>query len=131
MCNQIEKFDIDTLVKYVLIQEGLLPFQTPFRITSPAMANWNTILGFPISHDPKPDGRTNFIFLKNQDDVAKAVKQQFINYSENPIKYGLPENPTVGNAINIFDQSGTRNKIKYLEEKIPDFNKDELLKDII
>lgn len=126
-----DPFNIDSLIKNILIHEDLLPFQTPFRITNFSMNNWKTILGYTISHNPKPEGRTNFIFLTNQEDVFKSVKQQFLNYNYNPDKYGIGPDPTIEQAIRLFDQTGSDGKIKFLKEKIQDFDETKPLEDLI
>jgi len=131
MLNNSIQFNLDTVIKYIIIHEGLVPFQTPFRITNPVMREWNTILGFKIKKDNIPEDRNNFIFLVNQDDVLKAVKQQFLNYNNNPSKYGLPNNPTIENAIRLFDQSGANGKIIFLESNIPTFDPSIHLNDIV
>ena len=124
-------FDLDTLVNKVLTHEGLLPKQTPFRITNPSMRKWNDIHGFAIDKGPKPKGRENFIFLKNPEDVAKAVKKQLLNYVNHPAQFKLPANPTIGQALRKFDQSGCKGKIQFLKENIPNFNENMPLKSII
>lgn len=108
----------DDFVSLILQHEGLLPGQTPFRVTSPAMRKWNTIHGFPINRSMRaPKGRENFLFLQNPGDVYPAVRQQFMNYMRRPSRYGLPANPTVMQAINVFDQTGARGKAKYLRSR--------------
>ena len=110
--------------------EGLEPLQTPFKITSEEMRNWKTIHGFKINKEAKPSkGRENFIYLENQEDLKPAVKQQFINYSTKPEKYGLKNNPTVTDAIRIFDQTGAEGKLKFLQQKGIDTNM--LLNDLL
>ncbi len=103
--------------------EGLLPNQTPLRITNPTMRNWNTIHGFPIDKtSPRPNNRKNFFFLQNVEDVPKAIRQQFVNYYTNPSKYQLSSNPTLAEAISKFDQERPQDKMKYIKNHLPDLN---------
>ena len=119
----ISNIDIDTFVKLILAHENLIEGQTPFRYTSKAMRKWNTIHGYEIDNTSnKPYDRRNFIFLKNPQDVPKAVKKQLSNYAFFPARYNLGENPTIEDAIKKFDQENPERKIKYLKEKIPEIN---------
>lgn len=121
--EQTSGISSDSLVNAIVSHEGLLPKQTPFRITSPAMGNWNTIHGFEIDKtSPRPSNRRNFIFLKNPEDVPKAVKQQFLNYRNKPSRYGLSAEPTLEEAIRVFDQTGADGKISFLKKKFPSIN---------
>lgn len=113
-------FEIDDIVDAIIKHEGLIEGQTPFRITNPIMRKWNTIHGFEINKNANiPENRRNFIFLKNPNDVKKAVKQQILNYIKMPERYGLPNNPSLVQIIKVFDQSGSEGKIKYLQNKFP------------
>lgn len=104
-------------VDHVVKHEGLEEGQTPFRITSDAMGKWSTIHGFKIDHKRvKPKERKNFIYLENAADVKPAVRKQFENYQKTPKKYNLPDNPTVEDAVRVFDQTGADGKLKYLEK---------------
>ena len=104
---------IDGIVQH----EGLEPFQTPFRISNDTMRQWNTIHGYKINKDIVPSkGREKFIYLQNQEDVIPAIRQQFLNYVTNPEKYGLPENPTVEQAVKVFDQTGAQGKLNFLKK---------------
>ena len=125
------KINLDELVNHIITQEGLVKKQTPFKITHHKMRFWDTFLDFPILKGRKPWGRENFIFLRNPADVPKAIKQQFLEYKKNPSKYGLKENPTLGQAIRKFDQSNARGKISYLKKYMPNFNENTPLKDLI
>jgi len=111
------KADADTFVSSVIDHEGLLPGQTPFRTDNPVMKTWNTIHGYKISKKQRPIGRENFIFLENPKEVSPAVRQQFVNYTLNPARFGLPQNPTIGAAISKFDQTGARGKLDFLRKR--------------
>lgn len=127
--NQTNKqTSMDAILHSVLRHEGLLPKQTPFRITNPAMRKWKTIHGFPIDHNPNaPANRKNFIYLQRAEDVFPAVKKQFERYRDNPARYGLPSNPTLGDALGVFDQSGVAGKKAFLQKEIPQINFDKPL----
>jgi hypothetical protein len=114
---------IDTIVKTIMQHEGLIPKQTPFRITNPTMRNWNKIHGFQIDKtSPKPKGRENFIFLANADDVPKAIKKQLLNYVNNPARYGLSSSPSLKDALKVFDQSGLKGKLNFLQKTLPELD---------
>ena len=82
--------DIDVIIEDIIEHEGLIPYQTPFRIYNAAMLILDHVLGFEIDKGfKKPENRKNFIFLKNEGDVYLAVWKQFFKYMENPLKYGL------------------------------------------
>lgn len=112
MADQQEDF-----VSLILQHEGLLPGQTPFRITSPAMRKWKTVHGYPIAKGVAPKGRENFLFLQNPMDVFPAVRKQFKNYLTKPGRYGLKGAPTVMQAISIFDQTGAQGKANFLRSR--------------
>jgi GNAT superfamily N-acetyltransferase len=120
------------LVAYIMKHEGLLPGQTPFRITNPAMRKWKTIHGFPVQTDMSsvPKDRQNFLWLKNPADVHHAIRQQFMNYSTRPTDYGLKEKPTLEAALKVFDQTGATGKMDYLKKKIPAFDSKALLSSV-
>ena len=84
---------------------------------------------YKINHNSQE--RKNFIFLVNPDDVPKAVKQQFLNYNLNPTKYGLDPDPTIEDIIKLFDQTGAKDKIKFLKEKIQNFDETIKLEDVV
>jgi hypothetical protein len=114
---------MDTISKYVLQHEGVgNQGKTPFRITNKRMRSWTRYkpnkdhIGFPIDQD-KTSG-SNFLYFKNPSDVITAIKMQFSNYANNPSRYGLPQSPTLENAIRKFDQSGADSKIKFLKNHI-------------
>jgi hypothetical protein len=115
-------------INAIIQHEGLEPYQTPFRITSPEMRKWKTIHGFEIDWEKNKKGRKNFIYLKRQEDLIPAIKQQFINYMTTPEKYKLPKNVTIADAIKKFDQTGAEDKLKFLESK--GINKNWYLSDI-
>jgi hypothetical protein len=122
---------IDDLVPHILHHEGLIDRQTPFRYTSDAMREWNTIHGFPIDRSGNvPNNRRNFIFLQRQEHVPMAVRAQFANYSNRPHAYGLQGNPTVEQAIRVFDQTGADGKLRYLRDNLPNFNPDQPLSEL-
>src|SRR3990167_9077070 len=106
-------------VDLIIQHEGLEEYQTPFRITSPEMAQWKTIHGKKISVNAKKSkGREKFIYLENKEDIPVAVRRQFINYSKTPQKYGIkPVNPTIEEGVRVFDQTGAEGKIKFLKSK--------------
>lgn len=109
--NAMEEHVLDLIIQH----EGLEPYQTPFRITRPQMREWSTIHGFPVDRERVPSkGRENFLYLRNQEDLLPAVRQQFINYMKNPKKYGLKKTPTLEDAVKVFDQTGAEGKLKYL-----------------
>ena len=100
----------------VIEHEDLVPFQTPFRITSDGMGKWVSMFDdtLTVQLDPafnKPEDRKNFLFLKNQDDLSPAVEEQFRRYAErNP---GI----SITDAIRIFDQTGADGKIDFLKKR--------------
>lgn len=109
------------LTRLIMNHEGLEPLQTPFRITSPKMKKWTSMFddSIKIELDPrakKGKGRENFLYLKRQEDLLPAIEEQFRRYANNPSKYGLPDNVTVAEAVQKFDQTGAANKIQFLEE---------------
>ena len=125
------QIDIDGLVKAIIQHEGLLPKQTPFRITSPEMKKWTSIHGFKIDRtSPKPKGRENFIFLVNAADVSKAIKKQLSNYATNPSRYGLGDTPSIKDALKVFDQTGVSSKIAFLNKELPDLDIEESLESL-
>lgn len=124
------RMTLDELTKYILKQEGVHGRQTPFRITSHEMRDWDTFQGFPVYHGKVPLREHNFIHLKNPEDVPKAVKRQFLSYKEDPHEFRLGNNPTVGQAIRVFDQSNAEGKLAYLRKYMPNFNENFPLKQL-
>jgi hypothetical protein len=89
------------------------------------MRKWKTIHGFEIDNtSPRPHSRRNFIFLKNPEEVPKAVQKQFSNYSTSPARYSLSETPTLEEAIRKFDQDKPVEKMKFLRTKFPEIRFD-------
>ena len=79
------------------------------------MRNWKSIHGYKVARNRMiPKDRQNFIFLDNPLDVGPAVHKQFMNYKTNPSRYGLPTNPTVAQALGVFDQTGVKGKLSFL-----------------
>jgi hypothetical protein len=112
---------LQQITQFIIKHEGLEPNQTPIRITNPKMSKWTSIYDdtIKIQLDPnaaKGKGRQNFLYLKNQEDLVPLITEQFRRYSEKPAKYGLPENPTLEQAIRVFDQTGADNKISYIQK---------------
>lgn len=123
---------IDDLIGLITEHENLLPHQTPFRITNPSMRRWNNIHGFPIDRNrPIPQNRRNFLFLQNQDDVPRAIRQQFVNYSSNPSRYGLSNSPSLAEAIRRFDQENPNGKMQHIRNRLPNINFNEPLSSFI
>ena len=126
--------EFTNIVQWILKHEGVSGNKTPTLITNPDMRNWTRLLnrkgdpnsGFKIKKDPK----SKFIHLENPGDVPKAVVEQFRRYEANPKKYEkLPPNPTLAQAIRVFDQSGATGKIKFLQDHIPGLDVNRPLKD--
>jgi len=129
--TQAPNAHIDNIIDTVLEHEGLLPGQTPFRITNKNMRNWDRFLGFPINKKPQaPSNRKNFLFFKNPEHVKPAVKQQLQRYVENPKQFGLSRNPTLEEALRKFDQTNVNAKIRYLKSEIPNLDIRTPLKDL-
>lgn len=126
-----DKPSLREMVSAIIEHEGLIPKQTPFRITNESMRKWNKIYGFDISHEEKPSNRKNFIFLKNAEDVVPAVESCLKNYANNPSKYGLSEKSTLKDILMKFDQTGSAGKIKFLRSKFPKLNVDDEFKSFV
>ena len=130
--KQTPQPQFDNIVDEIINHEGLIDKQTPFRITNPEMKKWTKIHGYEIDNTAKkPANRENFIFLKNSEDVPKAVKQQFIKYATTPNKYGLRNDVTLKDALNKFDQSGAKGKIEFLMKKFPNLDLNQPLKNML
>ena len=122
--------DISNLINAILKHENLVSGQTPFKITSPEMRKWNHVYGYDIDKNPKnAKGREGFLFLVNPEDVPKAVRVLFNRYKDSPTKYKLPNNPTLRQAIEKFDQSGAAGKIKFLKGIFQDLDVSKPLSD--
>ncbi|HUU89152.1 MAG TPA: hypothetical protein VMX17_15565 [Candidatus Glassbacteria bacterium] len=116
----VKNVSMDEFVNAIIQHEGLLPGQTPFRYTNQTMRRWDTIHGFPIDKvSPRPSNRNNFIFLKNKEDVPKAVRKQFENYINFPQRYGWQRQPSIQQSISKFDQTGASGKMSFLKKKFP------------
>lgn len=122
------------IVQWMLKHEGVTGNKTPTQITSPEMRNWTHLLdkdgvphtGYKIKKNPK----SRFIHLENPEDVPKAMAEQFRRYLANPKAYiNLPSNPTLEQAIRVYDQTGANGKIKFLTDHIPGLNVNKKLKD--
>lgn len=102
--------------------EGLSPRQTPYKATHPSMLGWESMYDDSIGMELDPNaqkapGTENFLYAKRQEDIIPGIIQQFRNYARRPKDFGLPEDPTVEQAVRIFDQTGADGKIKYLAKK--------------
>jgi hypothetical protein len=125
------KVNMSDFITHLLKHEGLETRQTPIRITFKHMRNWDTILGYPVYKGAKPPERQNFFYVKNPNDVKPLTTQVFLNYLKDPLRWRLPRNPTIGQAIRVFDQSGASDKIAYLKKAIPNFNENAPLKSLL
>ncbi len=114
--NSGPESDKQRFANLIIRHEGLVPLQTPFRITDDSMRRWVSMFDdtLKVALDPnakKPKGRENFLFLKNQADLLPAVMEQFRLYAfRNP-------NITIGDAVRVFDQTGSKGKLKFLREQ--------------
>jgi hypothetical protein len=122
---------MNEFIDHLLIHEGLEPRQTPIRITFQHMRNWDHILGYDVYKGHKPKDRQNFFYVKNPNDVKPVTTKAFMNYLKDPQRWKLPKNPTIGQAIRVFDQSGSDDKITYLKKSIPNFNENAPLKSLL
>lgn len=133
----------DQFIDLVKQHEGLLPTQTPFRITdrktdadgkiipkTGKMQNWISMfdktLRAPLNPNVvKPEGREEFLYVNEGDEgmVPLMIREQFRLYAE--------RNPemTVGEAVNKFDQTGAENKLKFIEGA-SDITRDKKLKNL-
>lgn len=116
--SRSEKRRLSPAVEAIVAHEGLMPNQTPFRITSPQMRAWTSMFDSTIRapldpNYPKPKGRENFLFVPEGQggEVPYMVQEQFGRY--------LQRNPeiTLAEAIRVFDQSGAAGKEAYLKGK--------------
>ena len=105
------------LANAIATHEGLEPFQTPFKITNDEMRKWNTIHGFKINKKVVPSkGREGFLYLQRQEDLMPAIIAQLKSYTTKTKQFGLPDNPTIEDAIRIFDQTGAKGKLEFLQK---------------
>ncbi len=114
---------LDELTDVTIKTEGLIPGQTPLRITNDTMRKWSTIQG--ISIDKKadiPPDRRNFFFVEPGQE-SEVIKRQYKNYFKNPTKYGLDKDATVEDAVKKFDQENPQNKLNLLKQKGIDIKK--------
>src|SRR3990167_9581710 len=112
----------DLLTESTTATEGLIPGQTPLRMGKTRYKD--TVQGIPLdwdAHTKAPSDRKNFYFVR-PDNVPKVIKKQWQNYFNNPTKYGLSDDSTIGDAIKLFDQQAPQNKIKFLQDKGVDTN---------
>jgi hypothetical protein len=112
----------------ILKHENLEPKQTPFRITDPSMKKWVSMFDdtMKLKLDPKAkksEGREEFLYLQNQEDLKPAVTEQFRRYYTNPRKYKLSKDVSVAEAVRKFDQTGADGKIEYLKQNGIDTSK--------
>jgi len=106
----------EALTDATVATEGLVPGQTPLRITNPEMRNWKTIQGVPVDKKAKiPSDRKNFFFVA-PNRVRDVIHRQFKRYFENPKKYNLSEESTIEDVIKKFDQERPINKINFLKD---------------
>lgn len=109
-----EKNILDMLTDATFQTEGLLPGQTPLRITNEAMRKWNTIQGVPIDKNAEiPQDRRNFFFV-DPGRVGEVIRKQWSNYLKKPERYGLTDKSTIEDVIKKFDQQNPKNKLKLL-----------------
>lgn len=107
----------DVLTEATVATEGLIPGQTPMRITNDKMRSWKTIQGVPVDNkSPRPKDRGNFFFVEPKR-VKEVIKKQWQNYFQKPGRYGLSEESTIEDAVNTFDQENPQNKLKYLQQQ--------------
>lgn len=112
----------DVLTDATTSTEGLLPGQTPIRITSPAMRSWKNIQGVPVdNHSDRPANRRNFFFVEPGRE-KEVIKKQWQNYLNKPTRYGLSDDSTISDAVHKFDQENPQNKINHLEGQGIDTN---------
>ncbi len=114
---------LNELTDVTVKTEGLVPGQTPLRITNKTMRGWSTIQGIPIDRKANiPSDRQNFFFVKPGQE-KEVIKRQYKNYFKNPTKYGLPEDATVEDAVKKFDQENPKNKLNLLKQRGIDIKK--------
>jgi len=123
---------MNEFITHVLHHEGLAdPRQTPVRITFKHMREWDTLYGYPLYKGPKKPGTENFFYMQNPEDVRKVVTKVYMNYLENPQKWGLHNNPTIKAAVHKFDQSNAKGKLDYFKKHIKGFDENAPLKSLL
>ena len=116
MGTEVKPKLVDTLTDISFQTEGLLPGQTPLRITNPTMRKWTTIQGVPIDKSAViPPDRQNFFFVRPEQ-VKDVIHNQWKAYFKNPAKYGLSEESTLTDVIKKFDQTNPANKLNLLQK---------------
>ncbi len=106
---------LDILTDITEQTEGLLPGQTPLRITNENMRKWKTIQGIPVIYpEDMPKDRNNFFWVAPGME-KEVIKRQWKSYFKNPAKFGLTDKSTLKDIIKVFDQTNPKNKIKLLE----------------
>lgn len=104
----------EDLLDITLETEGLLPGQTPLRITDEKMRKWSTIQGIPIDVNAKKiPGRENFFYV-SPEKVNDVINRQWENYLKSPQKYGIK---TLEDAIRKFTPDRPYPKLKRLQER--------------
>lgn len=114
--SELQNTQLADLANHIIQHEGLLPNQTPFRITDPTMSKWVSMFDSTnkIMLNPnikKPKGRENFLYTMNPEDVHPAVMEQLRLYATRD-----PE-ITLEKAMRTFDQTGAKGKLKFLAQQ--------------
>lgn len=113
-----QKDIFDALTEVTIDTEGLMPGQTPIRITNDTMRGWETIQGIPVQYpEVVPEDLKNF-FWTAPNQVPEVVKRQYQSYTD-PGKwrqFNLTEESTVEDMIRTFDQQNPEEKIKRMKE---------------
>ena len=108
---------LDYLTDITEQTEGLLPGQTPIRITNENMRKWKTIQGIPIQYpEDMPKDRKNFFWVSPGME-KEVIRRQWKSYFKNPKKFGLTDKSTIEDIVNVFDQTNPKNKLKLLKEQ--------------
>ena len=123
----------ETLSNNIMMHEGLEPLQLPFRITSPEMGKWSSMFDDEVggklklnAKAIKAPGREKFLYVTKQEDVLRGISIQFKryathkNYEEWRLKHG--GEPTIADAVKLFDQTGADGKLTYLQKSGIDTN---------
>lgn len=112
--SELQNTQLADLAQHIIQHEGLLPNQTPFRITDPTMNKWVSMFDSTnkIMLNPnikKPKGRENFLYTMNPEDVHPAVMEQLRLYATRDPSITLEK------AMKTFDQTGSKGKLKFLQ----------------